>query len=87
VRLVWEPVDAPDLAGYRLFRTEGAGHEPDIKEAGTIPLPPLVITTPYYVDARAEPGIAYKYGVASVDKVGNASAPVWTGWVVVPKTP
>jgi hypothetical protein len=87
VRLVWEPVDAPDLAGYRLFRTEGAGHEPDIREAGTIPLPPLVITTPYYVDARAEAGIAYKYGVASVDKSGNASAPVWTGWVVVPKTP
>ena len=87
VRLVWEPVDSPDLAGYRLFRTEGSGHEPDIREAGTIPLPPLVVTTPYYVDARAEAGIAYKYGVASVDKSGNASAPVWTGWVVVPKTP
>lgn len=87
IRLVWEPVEAPDLAGYRLFRTEGSGHEPDIREAGTIPLPPLVVTTPYYVDARAEAGIAYKYGVASVDKSGNASAPVWTGWVVVPKTP
>lgn len=87
IRLIWEPVDAPDLAGYRLFRTEGAGHEPDIREAGTIPLQPLVVPAPYYVDARAEVGIAYKYGVASVDKSGNASAPVWTGWVIVPKTP
>ncbi len=87
VRLVWEPVEASDLAGYRVYRTEGAGQEPDIKEAGTIPLQPLVVTVPYYVDSRVDLGIAYKYGVASVDKSGNESERVWTGWILVPKTP
>ena len=87
VRLVWEPVSAPDLAGYRVYRTEGVGHEPDVKEIGTVPMFAQPITTPYAVDSGANPGIAYKYAVTSVDKNGNESERVWTGWVVVPKTP
>ncbi len=87
VRLVWDVVQAPDLAGYKVYRTEGVGHEPDVREVGTIPLQPLLVKDPYYVDSRADLGIAYKYGVASVDRSGNVSQTVWTGWVVVPKTP
>jgi len=85
VRLIWDPVQAPDLAGYRLYRTEGVGHV-NIKEAGTIPLGPPV-TTNSWVDSRADLGIAYKYAVTAIDKNGNESARVWTNWVVVPKTP
>ena len=87
VRLVWEPVAAGDLAGYRVYRTEGVGHEPDIKEIGTVPMFAAPIATPYAVDTGANPGIAYKYAVTAVDKNGNESERVWTGWVVVPKTP
>jgi fibronectin type 3 domain-containing protein len=87
VRLIWDPVEAADLAGYRLYRSEGVGHENSIRDIGTVPLVAQPVTTPDYVDKGANPGIAYKYAVTSVDKNGNESAKVWTGWVVVPKTP
>lgn len=87
VRLIWDPVEAPDLAGYRLYRSEGVGHENNIRDIGTVPLVAQPVTTPDYVDKGADPGIAYKYAVTAVDKNGNESAKVWTGWVVVPKTP
>lgn len=86
VRLVWSAVDAPDLAGYRLYRTEGVGHETRIREAGTIPLGPAVTET-YFVDARTDRGIAYRYAVTAIDTSGNESARVLSGWVVTPKTP
>ncbi|HYO77065.1 MAG TPA: hypothetical protein VE010_11435, partial [Thermoanaerobaculia bacterium] len=59
IRLLWDPVDAPDLAGYRLYRTEGVGHETRIRVAGTIPLfgPPQTATN--FVDTRVDPGIAF----------------------------
>jgi hypothetical protein len=86
VRLVWTAVDAPDLAGYRLYRTEGVGHDTQIRDAGTIPLGPTVVET-YFVDARTDRGIAYRYAVTAIDKSGNESARVLSGWVVTPKTP
>jgi hypothetical protein len=86
VRLIWSAVEAPDLAGYRLYRTEGMGQEAQIKEIGTIPLGPIVTET-NFVDARIDRGIAYKYSVTAVDKSGNESARVTSGWVVVPKSP
>jgi len=86
VRLVWSAVEAPDLAGYRLYRTEGMGQESHIKEIGTIPLGPIVTETTF-VDARVNPGIAFRYEVAAVDKSGNESARVRSGWIVVPKSP
>jgi hypothetical protein len=86
VRLVWDPVQAPDLAGYKIYRTEGVGHE-DIREVGTIPLTAQPLTTTTYLDPGADLGIAYKYGVSAIDKSGNESARAWTAWVVVPKTP
>lgn len=87
VRLIWDPVDAPDLAGYRLYRTEGIGHEPSIKEIGTVPLVAQPVTATDFIDKGVNPGIAFKYAVTAVDKNGNESAKTWTGWVVVPKTP
>jgi hypothetical protein len=88
VRLIWDPVDAPDLAGYRVWRKEGIGQGDQIKEIPTIvPLFSKPITTLYYVDTGADIGIAYKYAVTAVDKSGNQSELVWTDWVVIPKTP
>jgi hypothetical protein len=87
VRLIWEPVSAPDLAGYRIYRSEGVGHGADIRLAGTFPIVmgPLAETT--WVDPEPVLGIAYRYGVASLDQSGNESEPVWTPWLVAPKTP
>ena len=87
VRLIWDAVEAPDLGGYRLYRAEGIGHESAIREIGTVPLVAQPVTATDYIDAGADPGIAYRYAVTAVDKNGNESPRVWTGWVVVPKTP
>jgi hypothetical protein len=87
VRLVWDPVDAPDLAGYKLYRTEGSGIE-NLHPVGTIPLTPIqLLTATNYRDTNVSPGISYFYEVVSVDKSGNESARVKTDWVLVPKTP
>jgi hypothetical protein len=86
VRLVWDPVDAPDLAGYKIYRTEGTGIEV-LRVAGTIPLTPQVITVTNYRDTTVNHGISYYYEIVSVDKSGNESARTKTDWVLVPKTP
>jgi hypothetical protein len=67
VRLIWEPVDAPDLAGYLVFRREGDG-EP-------VRLTKDPLTDPFYTDETARQGARYRYTVRSVDRVGNSSAP------------
>lgn len=86
VRLLWDPVDASDLAGYRLYRSEGVGHV-DIKDVGTVPLTNEIVTVTTYVDPNPSLGIAYRYAVTAVDKSGNESSRTWTEWVVAPKTP
>ncbi len=87
VRLVWNPVEAPDLAGYKVYRTEGVGHETQVREVGTIPLVTAPITTTFFVDSRTDAGIAYRYHVTAVDRSGNESGRATSGWVVTPKTP
>ena len=88
VRLLWDPVDAPDFLGYLVYRKEGIGQGDQIKEIPVVvPLMEKPITTPYFVDTKADIGIAYKYAVGALDKNGNRSELVWTDWVVIPKTP
>jgi hypothetical protein len=86
VRLVWDPVDAPDLAGYKLYRTEGTGIA-QLRVAGTITLTTQLLTATNYRDTSVNRGISYYYEVVSVDKSGNESARAKTDWVLVPKTP
>jgi hypothetical protein len=87
VRLVWDPVDAPDLAGYKVYRTEGTGIE-QLRAIGTLPLTPVqLVTATNYRDTSVNRGISYYYEVVSVDKTGNESTRVKTDWVLVPKTP
>ena len=88
VRLIWPAVEAADLAGYKIYRSEGIGHVPDIRDIGTIPIDGgKVFTEPGYIDSSVNLGIAYRYAVTAVDKSGNESAKIWTDWVVAPKTP
>lgn len=85
VRLLWDAVSAPDLAGYRVYRTEGVGKENKI--VGRLLFTPQLVTATNWRDTLADPGISYFYEITAVDKSGNESAPSRTGWVLVPKTP
>ena len=67
VRLHWPPVEAPDLAGYEVFRSEDGAPEKRLDEK------PL--TEPSFIDTDVAVGKTYRYRVRSVDKNGNASAP------------
>jgi hypothetical protein len=67
VRLVWDPVAAPDLAGYAVFRSEGS--------AAPARLNAELVTDATYTDATAKAGHRYVYTVRAVDRAGNASAP------------
>lgn len=79
VRLVWDPVDAPDLAGYNIYRTEKAGR---VKFTYGLP-----INQTHFGDESVLPGIEYYYSVTAVDKSGNESAETKSQVVMVPKTP
>lgn len=79
VRLVWDAVDASDLAGYNIYRTEKAGR---VKFTYGLP-----INQTFFLDESLLPGIEYYYSVTSVDKSGNESAETRSQNVMVPKTP
>jgi len=67
VRLHWSPVEAPDLAGYEVFRSEDGGPEKRLDDR------PLAETS--FVDSAVAVGKTYRYRVRSVDRTGNASEP------------
>ncbi|MGE4081376.1 MAG: hypothetical protein AB7H93_00125 [Vicinamibacterales bacterium] len=70
ISLIWEPVDAADLAGYLVFRGENGG-EP------TAPLTPAPIRDASFEDRTVTAGVRYVYVVVAVDSAtpANRSAP------------
>jgi hypothetical protein len=79
MRLLWEPVSAPDLAGYNVYRTEGRYR---------LKLTPTPTKDPNFLDISIDIGIFYTYDVTAVDTSGNESAPTpQSEPVTVPKTP
>lgn len=79
VRLLWEPVTAPDLAGYNVYRIEGRHR---------LKLTPTPAKEPNFLDISIDIGIFYTYEVTAVDTNGNESAASpQTEPVTVPKTP
>src|SRR5262249_44894145 len=67
VRLVWDPVGSPDLAGYAVFRSESG--------SAAVRLDTELVTDSFYNDTTAKPGHRYVYTVRAVDKAGNVSVP------------
>jgi hypothetical protein len=78
VRLIWDPVQAVDLVGYNVYRTEGTGR---------IKLTPHPTTDSNFLDESVSAGIEYFYSVTSVDKSGNESPATNSERILVPKTP
>lgn len=67
VRLVWQAVDAPDLAGYHVYRRV-PGQSGDKVHDG-------VLIRTEYVDEALEPGRTYLYRITAVDEEGNEGPP------------
>lgn len=76
VRLLWEAVAAPDLAGYRIYRTEGSDRKLLTGE---------LLTDTLYRDDTIVRATRYVYSVTSVDRSGNESAPASSDPVLVPR--
>ena len=68
VDLSWSINAEPDLAGYRVYRSEQQG------TAGELVTTDLLLS-PAYRDTSVQPGHRYWYRVTSVDRSGNESAP------------
>jgi hypothetical protein len=78
VRLVWDPVEAPDMSGYFVYRVQGPHR---------LQLTPVIIPQTTFRDISVEPGVEYTYEVVAIDRAHNVSAPAKTGVVLVPRTP
>jgi len=78
VRLIWDPSEAADLAGYYVYRIEGDTKTRLTKEP---------VAQPNYRDATVKVGVPYGYQVSAVDKNGNESGAAASPAVLVPKTP
>ena len=78
VRLVWDPVTAPDLKGYLVYRTEG-----NIR----LKLTPGPDTVANFLDISPAQGTEYVYSVSSVDKSGNESKATEAAPILIPKAP
>ena len=68
VELSWSINVEPDLAGYRVYRSEQEGAR------GAL-LTPDLLPSPAYRDNSVESGQRYWYTVTAVDRAGNESAP------------
>jgi hypothetical protein len=68
VDLSWAIGTEPDLAGYRVYRSEQEGVRGQL-------LTPELLATPAYRDTGVPSGKRYWYTVTAVDRAGNESAP------------
>ncbi|MBU2548414.1 MAG: hypothetical protein KKB20_08405 [Proteobacteria bacterium] len=71
VSLSWGRIDAPDLAGYRVYRR--AQNQARFERIG-----PELITRPLFVDAEVKPGRVYYYRITAVDGAPAANESEWT---------
>lgn len=76
VRLIWEGAQAPDLAGYKVYRRTGAT---------PVLLTPTPITDLSFRDVKFERGVELVYSVSSIDTTGNESALSSTSPVLLPR--
>jgi hypothetical protein len=67
IDLSWQPVAEADLAGYIVYRREGAGEWVRIS-------PPRPVVGPAFHDARVQAGHGYEYAVSAIDQSGHESA-------------
>jgi fibronectin type 3 domain-containing protein len=65
--VTWSPNQEPDLAVYRLYRSEEGSRPQRIAEISK------PATT--YTDTTAKPGVSYRYTLTAVDTSGNESTP------------
>jgi hypothetical protein len=68
VELSWSINLEPDLAGYRVYRSE------DETGKGSLMLTPSLLPSPAYRDTSVQSGQHYWYAVTAVDQAGNESA-------------
>jgi hypothetical protein len=66
IRLIWDPVASPDLAGYLVFRSDGPGQESRSQT-------PAPVADPSWTDPAADPAAPHWYRVVAVDTHGNRS--------------
>jgi len=64
IELSWESDTEPDLAGYRVYRSTGAGAFEKMGDS---------VQVPSYSDRAVEHGKTYHYAVSAIDKSGNES--------------
>jgi hypothetical protein len=76
VRLVWDAVEASDLAGYKVYRTAGSER---------LLLTPKPIPETTFRDTTLVLGTSYIYSVSSIDRSGNESAAIQAPAVMLPK--
>ena len=62
--LAWSPSPDADLRGYEVYRATGTGSFAKVADT----------TAAEWTDTSLEAGVAYRYAICSVDKLGNVSA-------------